>query len=143
MKKNILISFMTLIVSATAFAESGYTKNSAQMVLHYNVPVTLIGTVDMVRSRHPNPYFRGEKQPAILLDTPITVKRDIEDETTVTERNVRLIQTMTGGNPKLHDLLLRNIGRKIKINCTDLFHEMTGHHSTKVLCLIKSISFEK
>jgi len=111
--------------------------------LTYNQPVTLKGKIVILKSAHPSPAFKGEKQPAILLNTPINVKADPKDETTETEKNVSLIQLSAGVQDKLYEQLKRANGKPATIRCSDLFHSFTAHHTTKVLCTINKVQLEK
>jgi hypothetical protein len=133
MKKLIVFVLMLQIAGFSIAAKS----------LTYNKPVTLNGKVVILRSTHPNPTYRGEKQPAIHLNAPINVTADPEDDTTETEKNVTVIQLSAGGQDKLYNQLLHANGKIATIYCSDLFHSFTAHHTTKVLCTIGGARLEK
>lgn len=101
----------------------------------YEQPAALKGKVLIIKSLHPNPDFRGEKQPAIALSQPVVV--DGEDGRVET----KLIQLMDN-NSKRYSKLLKSNGASIYVECESLFREHTGHHTTKVLCVVDDVYFK-
>ena len=64
----------------------------ASMPLTFSKPVKLTGTMESVRSTQLNQMHKGERQPAIRQDKPISVMdTDLTDDIDDTEKNVKLI----------------------------------------------------
>jgi hypothetical protein len=132
-----------LIVSTFALMGAGASISAP---LAYLKPATLTGTMEIVRSRHPNPLYRGEKQPAIRLDKPISIiDTDLTDDIDDTEKNVKLVQLYSAEEhtERLYAKLLASKGKHVTINCSKLWHATNGHHTTAVLCTIDSARFGK
>jgi hypothetical protein len=133
-----------LIVSTLMLPIAGFA--AASTPLTYFKPVKLTGTMDIVRSIHPNPIYKGERQPAIRLDKPISVMDDdLTDDIDDSEKNVKLIQLYSAEErtDRLYAKLLASKGKHVTINCSQLRHATNGHHTTAVLCTIDSARFGK
>ena len=100
----------------------------------YDQPAKISGKILIIKSLHPNPEFYGEKQPAVSLAQQIIVDGD---EGRVQTKLIQLIDNDT----KRYGRLLKSNGLPVSVNCKSLFRAMTGHHTTKVLCDVDSITF--
>ena len=134
-----------LIVSTIMLPIAGFAVASTPLT--YGKPAKLTGTMEVVRSTHPNPVYKGERQPAIRLDKPISIIIDTyqEDDIDDTEKNVKLIQLFSAEKrtDRLYAKLLASKGKHVTINCSELLHATNGHHTTAVLCTIDSVRFRK
>lgn len=97
----------------------------------YEQPATITGKVLIIKSLHPNPEFKGEKQPALALDKKIVVDGS---EGKVETKLIQLIDSDQAD----YDALLKSNGKAITVDCKTLFRAMTGHHTTKVLCDVEA-----
>ena len=96
-----------LIVSTIMLPITGFAVASTPLT--YGKPAKLTGTMEVVRSTHPNPEYKGERQPAIRLDKPISVIIDTyqEDDIDDTEKNVKLIQLFSA--EKRNKVTVKNV----------------------------------
>lgn len=125
-----------LLLAATALLLSFNARG--EDIFKYDEPVSLVGTLSSVKSKHPSPEFRGKDQPSILLDASASVVADDgNDEFNVTEKDVKIIQLAYDENHAA--FIKKNKGKRVKVSCDSLFHSHTGHHTTKVLCLVDGV----
>ena len=133
-----------LIVSTLMLSITGFTVASPPLT--YFKPVKLTGKIEHVRSIHPNPIYKGQRQPVIRLDKPISIMdTDLTDDIDDTEKNVKLIQLFSPDErtDRLYAKLFYSKGKHVTINCSQLLHATNAHHTTDVLCVIKSARFGK
>lgn len=105
--------------------------------LTYNKSVTLKGKVEIVRSTHPNPTFRGTKQPAIRLSTPVDVIADPEDDMTETEKKLALYNFPLG---KRINYIISYYMQMVKQSLfTVLIYFIHIQHITQQKCYVQSI----
>ena len=86
-------------------------------------------------------------QPLLIrLDKPISIMdTDLIDDIDDTEKNVKLIQLFSEdeSTDRLYAKLFASKGKHVTINCSQLLHATNAHHTTDVLCVIKSARFGK
>lgn len=122
MKKMIL----ALIMSLPTFVQA--------QTFYYGEPATISGKLLKIKSLHPNQEEFGGNQIALALDQQINV--DGEEGLVKT----KLIQLVELGPSD--DSLFKREGKAVKIRCNELFRGHTAHHTTKVLCIVKSVKYE-
>lgn len=101
----------------------------------YEQPAALKGKVLIIKSLHPNPDFRGEKQPAIALSQSVMVE---DEDGSVETKLIQLIDRKRDS----YDKLLKSNDRSIYVECETLFRPISGHHTTKVLCMVDDVYFK-
>ncbi|QHI18346.1 DUF4431 domain-containing protein [Acinetobacter haemolyticus] len=52
----------------------------------------------------------------------------------------KLIQLVD--NDPRYSSLFKKEGKSVKIKCSELFRSHTGHHTTKVLCVVDSVKYK-
>ncbi|WP_228277873.1 DUF4431 domain-containing protein [Acinetobacter haemolyticus] len=45
-------------------------------------------------------------------------------------------------NDPRYSSLFKKEGKSVKIKCSELFRSHTGHHTTKVLCVVDSVKYK-
>lgn len=107
---------------------------SQAQTFYYDEPATLTGKLLRIKSLHPNQQVFGGNQIALALDQQINV--DGEDGLVKT----KLIQ-LVDIDPR-YSSLFRKEGKSVQIKCSELFRSHTGHHTTKVLCVVNSVKYK-
>ena len=107
---------------------------SQAQTFYYDEPATLTGKILRIKSLHPNQQVFGGNQIALALDQQINV--DGEDGLVKT----KLIQ-LVDSDPR-YSSLFRKEGKSVEIKCSELFRSHTGHHTTKVLCVVNSVKYK-
>lgn len=107
---------------------------SQAQTFYYDQPATLTGKLLRIKSLHPNQQVFGGNQIALALDQQINV--DGEDGLVKT----KLIQ-LVDSDPR-YSSLFRKEGKSVEIKCSELFRSHTGHHTTKVLCVVNSVKYK-
>jgi hypothetical protein len=101
---------------------------------YYGQPATLTGKLLRIKSLHPNQEAFGGNQIALALDQQVNV--DGEEGLVKT----KLIQ-LVDHDPR-YSSLFKKEGKSVKIKCSELFRSHTGHHTTKVLCVVQSVYYK-
>ena len=101
---------------------------------YYGKPATLTGKLLRIKSLHPNQEAFGGNQIALALDQQVNV--DGEEGLVKT----KLIQ-LVDDDPR-YSSLFKQEGKSVQIKCNELFRSHTGHHTTKVLCVVDSVRFK-
>lgn len=107
---------------------------SQAQTFYYDQPATLTGKLLRIKSLHPNQQVFGGNQIALALDQQINV--DGEDGLVKT----KLIQ-LVDSDPR-YSSLFKKEGKSVQIKCSELFRSHTGHHTTKVLCVVNSVKYK-
>ena len=110
------------------------TLGQAEAV-YYDKPAILDGQLLKIKSLHPNLEAFGGNQIAIALDRVIKV-----------DGNGGLVRTkliqLVDIDEKRYKELFNKDGKPVRVVCNELFRAHTAHHTTKVLCVVKSIVFK-
>ncbi|MFV5465558.1 MULTISPECIES: DUF4431 domain-containing protein [unclassified Acinetobacter] len=122
MKK--LCIFLLLIVPSLSFAQTFY----------YGEPATISGKLLRIKSLHPNQEAFGGNQIAVTLNQQINVDGE---EGLVKTKLIQLVD-----NDPRYSSLFRKEGKSVQIKCSELFRSHTGHHTTKVLCVVDSVKYK-
>lgn len=93
------------------------------------------GKLLRIKSLHPNQEAFGGHQIAVTLDQQINV--DGRDGLVKT----KLIQLVDFKNTR-YQSFFKNEGKQVQIKCEELFRRHTAHHTTKVLCIVDSVSYK-
>lgn len=118
--------FLTLVLFSTlGQAETFY----------YDKPAVLDGQLLKIKSLHPNQEAFGGNQIAISLDRVINVDGN---EGLVKTKLIQLVDV----DAKRYTGLFNKDGKPVNVVCDELFRAHTAHHTTKVLCVVKSIGFK-
>ena len=108
---------------------------SQAQTFYYGEPATISGKLMKIKSLHPNQEKFGGNQIAVTLNQQINV--DGEEGLVKT----KLIQLVDYKNSR-YQSLFKNKGKSVQIKCQELFRSHTAHHSTKVLCVVGSVSYQ-
>ena len=117
-------------------ASSAASSGSKQY--KYMQHVTLTGMLKSAQGVDANE--KNVTYPSLQLTAPITVNGNPNDDDEflrITETNVSGIQLVL--NDELMSRYRSMKGKNVTVSCSDLFHEFTGHHFTKVLCTATEI----
>lgn len=113
--------------------------DATQQQFKYYQPVTLSGVLKSGMGIDANE--NKVSYPSIQLAAPITVNgnpNDDDESLRETEKDIIDIQLV------LNDQLMAKYkslkGITVTVSCSDLYHQITGHHFTKVLCTVKDIN---
>lgn len=123
MKKIIFLILFT--IPSLSYAKTFY----------YGEPAVISGSLLKIKSLHPNQELFGGNQIALALDDVINVDGD---EGLVKTKLIQLVDM----DSARYTMLFKKHGQPVKINCSELFRAHTGHHTTKVLCVVKSVEFK-
>lgn len=123
MKFMSILFFSGVLTFASAAYASEYTIDH---------PATITGKIATIKSLHPNPEFRGEKQIAIRPHRKLQVK--MSDGSVV---NTQLIQLISSDIP--YKRLFAQEHQNVRLYCTSLFEQETAHHTTKILCDVEKV----
>ena len=107
---------------------------SQAQTFYYNQPATLTGKLLRIKSLHPNQEAFGGNQIALALDRQVNVDGE---EGLVKTKLIQLVD-----NDPRYSSLFKKEGKSVKINCSELFRSHTAHHTTKVLCVVKSVDYK-
>lgn len=108
---------------------------SQAQTFYYGEPATISGKLMKIKSLHPNQEEFGGNQIAVTLNQQINV--DGEEGLVKT----KLIQLVDLKDDR-YKTLFKNEGKAVQIKCSELFRSHTAHHSTKVLCVVNSVSYQ-
>lgn len=108
---------------------------SHAQTFYYGEPATISGKLLRIKSLHPNQEAFGGNQIAVALNQQINV--DGEEGLVKT----KLIQLVDYKNNR-YQSLFKNEGKQVQVKCEELFRGHTAHHTTKVLCVVDSISYK-
>ena len=108
---------------------------SQAQTFYYGEPATISGKLLRIKSLHPNQEAFGGNQIAVTLNHQINV--DGEEGLVKT----KLIQLVDYKNNR-YQSLFKNEGKQVRVKCEELFRGHTAHHTTKVLCVVDSISYK-
>ena len=97
-------------------------------------PATLTGNLLRIKSLHPNHEAFGGNQIALALDRQVNVDGE---EGLVKTKLIQLVD-----NDPRYSSLFKKEGKSVKIKCSELFRSHTAHHTTKVLCVVKSVDYK-
>lgn len=107
---------------------------SQAQTFYYDQPATLTGKLLRIKSLHPNQQVFGGNQIALALDQQINVDGE---EGLVRTKLIQLVDS----DPR-YSSLFRKEGKSVEIKCSELFRSHTGHHTTKVLCVVNSVKYK-
>ena len=107
---------------------------SQAQTFYYDQPATITGKLLRIKSLHPNQEAFGGNQIALALDQQVNV--DGEEGLVKT----KLIQ-LVDDDPR-YSSLFKQEGKSVQIKCNELFRSHTGHHTTKVLCVVDSVRYK-
>ena len=107
---------------------------SQAQTFYYDQPATISGKLLRIKSLHPNQEVFGGNQIALALDQQINVDGT---EGLVKTKLIQLVD-----NDPRYSSLFRKEGKSVKIKCSELFRSHTAHHTTKVLCVVKSVDYK-
>ena len=107
---------------------------SQAQTFYYDQPATITGKLLRIKSLHPNQEAFGGNQIALALDQQVNV--DGEEGLVKT----KLIQ-LVDDDPR-YSSLFKQEGKSVQIKCKELFRSHTGHHTTKVLCVVDSVRYK-
>lgn len=108
---------------------------SQAQTFYYGEPATISGKLLRIKSLHPNQEAFGGHQIAVTLDQQINV--DGGDGLVKT----KLIQLVDFKDTR-YQSFFKNEGKQVQIKCEELFRGHTAHHTTKVLCVVDSVSYK-
>lgn len=108
---------------------------SQAQTFYYGEPATISGKLLRIKSLHPNQEAFGGNQIAVTLNQQINV--DGEEGLVKT----KLIQLVDFKNTR-YQSFFKNEGKQVQIKCEELFRGHTAHHTTKVLCVVDSVSYK-
>lgn len=112
-----------------------FASSGAQQQFDYEHPVNLNGKLKSGKGYDSSEKY--VKYPLIDLVAPITVNAIPNVNENETEKNVSKIQLSM--NEKLFKKYESLKGKNVTVTCSELFHQITGHHFTKVLCTVTEI----
>ena len=107
---------------------------SQAQTFYYDQPATISGKLLRIKSLHPNQEVFGGNQIALALDQQINVDGT---EGLVKTKLIQLVD-----NDPRYSSLFKKEGQSVKIKCSELFRSHTAHHTTKVLCVVKSVVYK-
>ena len=107
---------------------------SQAQTFYYGQPATLTGKLLRIKSLHPNQEAFGGNQIALALDQQVNVNGE---EGLVKTKLIQLVD-----NDPRYSSLFKKEGKSVKIKCSELFRSHTAHHTTKVLCVVKSVDYK-
>lgn len=107
---------------------------SQAQTFYYDEPATISGKLLRIKSLHPNQEMFGGNQIALSLDRKINVDGA---EGLVKTKLIQLVDS----DPR-YTSLFKNEGKSVEIKCSELFRSHTAHHTTKVLCVVKSVDYK-
>ena len=107
---------------------------SQAQTFYYDQPVTISGKLLRIKSLHPNQEVFGGNQIALALDQQINVDGT---EGLVKTKLIQLVD-----NDPRYSSLFKKEGKSVQIKCSELFRSHTAHHTTKVLCVVKSVDYK-
>ena len=107
---------------------------SQAQTFYYDQPVTISGKLLRIKSLHPNQEVFGGNQIALALDQQINVDGT---EGLVKTKLIQLVD-----NDPRYSSLFKKEGKSVQIKCSELFRSHTAHHTTKVLCVVKSVEYK-
>lgn len=107
---------------------------SQAQTFYYDQPATISGKLLRIKSLHPNQEVFGGNQIALALDQQINVDGT---EGLVKTKLIQLVD-----NDPRYSSLFKKEGKSVKIKCSELFRSHTGHHTTKVLCVVDSVKYK-
>ena len=107
---------------------------SQSQTFYYDQPATLTGKFLRIKSLHPNQEAFGGNQIALALDRQVNVDGE---EGLVKTKLIQLVD-----NDPRYSSLFKKEGKSVKIKCSELFRSHTAHHTTKVLCVVKSVDYK-
>lgn len=108
---------------------------SQAQTFYYDKPATLNGKLLRIKSLHPNQELHGGVQIAVALDRQINVDGE---EGLVKTKLIQLVDY----NDARYSSLFKKEGKPVQIKCSELFRSHTGHHTTKVLCVVNSVVYK-
>lgn len=106
---------------------------------YYGQPATLTGKVLIIKSLDTETY-KNFKYPAIALNQSLIVDAVVVDDIDDGRVTTKLLQ-LIDNNERRYNRYFKSNGRNITVYCEDLFREHTIHHNTKVLCVVKDITW--
>ncbi|MDH1802448.1 DUF4431 domain-containing protein [Acinetobacter johnsonii] len=107
---------------------------SQAQTFYYDQPAILTGKLLRIKSLHPNQEAFGGNQIALALDRQVNVDGE---EGLVKTKLIQLVD-----NDPRYSSLFKKEGKSVKIKCSELFRSHTAHHTTKVLCIVKSVDYK-
>ena len=107
---------------------------SQAQTFYYDQPATITGKLLRIKSLHPNQEAFGGNQIALALDQQVNVDGE---EGLVKTKLIQLVD-----NDPRYSSLFKKEGKSVKIKCKELFRSHTGHHTTKVLCVVDSLRYK-
>lgn len=107
---------------------------SQAQTFYYDQPATLTEKLLRIKSLHPNQEAFGGNQIALALDRQVNVDGE---EGLVKTKLIQLVD-----NDPRYSSLFKKEGKSVKIKCSELFRSHTAHHTTKVLCVVKSVDYK-
>ncbi len=108
---------------------------SQAQTFYYDQPATITGKLLRIKSLHPNQEVFGGNQIALALDQQINVDGA---EGLVKTKLIQLVDY----NDARYTSLFKKEGKSVQIKCSELFRSHTAHHTTKVLCVVKSVDYK-
>lgn len=102
---------------------------------YYGEPATISGKLLRIKSLHPNQETFGGNQIAVTLNQQINVDGE---EGVVKTKLIQLVDV----NEIRYKSFFKNEGKSVQIKCKELFGSHTAHHTTKVLCVVDSVSYK-
>ena len=108
---------------------------SQAQTFYYGKPATLTGKLLKIKSLHPNQEAFGGNQIALALDQQVNVDGD---EGLVKTKLIQLVDY----DDARYSSLFKKEGKSVQIKCSELFRSHTGHHTTKVLCVVDSVRYK-
>ncbi len=118
---------MALLIFVSMFSQA--------QTFYYDEPAIITGKLLRIKSLHPNQEVFGGNQIALTLDQQINVDGD---EGLV---KTKLIQLLDYDDAR-YSSLFKKEGKSVEIKCSELFRSHTAHHTTKVLCVVKSVDYK-
>lgn len=118
---------MALLIFVSMFSQA--------QTFYYDEPAIITGKLLRIKSLHTNQEVFGGNQIALTLDQQINVDGD---EGLV---KTKLIQLLDYDDAR-YSSLFKKEGKSVEIKCSELFRSHTAHHSTKVLCVVKSVDYK-
>ena len=107
---------------------------SQAQTFYYDQPAIITGKLLRIKSLHPNQEVFGGNQIALALDRQVNVDGE---EGLVKTKLIQLVD-----NDPRYSSLFKKEGKSVKIKCSELFRSHTAHHTTKVLCVVKSVDYK-
>lgn len=107
---------------------------SQAQTFYYGKSATLNGKLLKIKSLHPNQEVFGGNQIALALAQQINVDGE---EGLVKTKLIQLVDS----DPR-YSSLFKQEGKSVQIKCSELFRSHTGHHTTKVLCVVDSVRYK-